>query len=185
MLEARRLTTQNMVADLISIAFTLVAIVINVLIVFTILIPMILGAPFVPIDKTVLKKMIALLQVQPGEKAADLGSGDGRIVIELARAGAHAVGYEINPLLALTSRKNIKKAEITKRASIQWKDFWTQDLSSFQVITLFGMPHMMKRLQEKLAKELRPGARVISHQFMFPDWPVSHQESQLYLYRVS
>ena len=150
---------------------------------------MLLGAPFVPIDVTVLKKMIALLRVQPGEKAADLGSGDGRVVIALDKAGAIAHGYEINPLLVLASRRNIKKVEQALRlrsgqASIHWKNFWTEDLSSFQIITLFGMPHMMKRLREKLARELKPGARVISHQFMFPDWPVSQQESQLYLYHL-
>lgn len=174
-----------MVVELISIAATLFAISINIFIISTILIPIIRGAPFVPIDPAVLKRMVELLRVQPGEKAADLGSGDGRVVIALARAGARAQGYEINPLLVLASRRNIKKAGILQRASIRWKDFWTQDLSSFQIITLFGMPHMMKRLREKLAKELQPGARVISHQFMFPDWPVSHQEDQLYLYRIS
>jgi len=146
---------------------------------------MLLGAPFVPINAMVLKRMVALLQIQPGEKAADLGSGDGRIVIELAKAGARAEGYEINPFLILTSRRNIKHAEVSQQAFIHWKNFWTEDLSSFQVITLFGMPHMMKKLQGKLTKELKPGARVISHQFRFPDWPISQQESQLYLYRVS
>ena len=146
---------------------------------------MLLGAPFVPINEGVLKRMIALLQVQPGEKAADLGSGDGRVVIELAKAGAKAKGYEINPFLVLTSRKNIKKMVVSREASIHWKSFWSQDLSDFQIITLFGMPHMMKRLAIKLRQELKPGARVISHQFMFPDWPISKQESQLYLYRIS
>lgn len=174
-----------MAAELISIAVTLFAISINIFILSTILIPMILGAPFVPIDTAVLKKMVALLRVQPGEKAADLGSGDGRVVIELAKAGAKAQGYEINLFLVLASRRNIRKAKVSGEASIYWRNFWRQDLSSFQVITLFGMPHMMKRLQEKLTKELKPGARVVSHQFMFPDWPVSQQEPQLYLYRVS
>lgn len=171
--------------ELLSIAITLFAIALNIFILTTVLIPMLLGAPFVPIDKTVLKRMIALLQVQPGEKAADLGSGDGRIVIELAKAGVRAHGYEINPLIVLTSRKNIKNARISQQASIHWKSFWNQDFSSFQIITLFGMPHMMKKLQEKLSRELKPGARVISHQFMFPDWQISQQESQLYLYRIS
>ncbi len=146
---------------------------------------MLLGAPFVPIDTTVLKRMIELLHIQPGEKAADLGSGDGRVVIALTKSGAKAQGYEINPLLVLTSHRNIKNAKVSNQASIHWKNFWTQDLSSFQVITLFGMPHMMKKLQEKLTRELKPGARIISHQFMFPDWPVAQQESQLYLYRIS
>ncbi len=173
-----------MILELISIAVTLFAISVNIFILTTILIPMTLGAPFVPIDKAVLKRMMVLLQIQPGDKAADLGSGDGRVVIELARAGAKAQGYEINPFLVLASRKNIKNTGVSKQVFIHWKSFWNQDLSSFQVITLFGMPHMMKQLQGKLARELKPGARVISHQFMFPDWPVSQQESQLYLYRI-
>ncbi|MDO8474498.1 MAG: 50S ribosomal protein L11 methyltransferase [bacterium] len=173
-----------MAVELISIAITLSAIAINIFILTTVLIPMLLGAPFVPIDKTVLKRMIALLQVQPGEKAADLGSGDGRVVIALAKAGAIAEGYEINQFLVLASRKNIKNAGISAQASIHWKNFWGQDLSSFQVVTLFGMPHMMKKLGAKLRKELKPGTKVISHQFMFPDWPISQQESQLYLYRI-
>lgn len=181
-----------MAVELISIAVTLVAIAVNIFILTTILIPMIWGAPFVPIDKTVLKRMVALVRVQPGEKAADLGSGDGRVVIELAKAGAQAEGYEINPLLVLASRKNIRKAKVSSQACIHWKNFWGQDLSSYQTITLFGMPHMMKRLQGKLTKELKPGARVVSHQFMFPDWQVSQQvlrlrsgqASQLYLYNV-
>jgi cyclopropane fatty-acyl-phospholipid synthase-like methyltransferase len=173
-----------MAAELISIAITLVAISINIFIISTILLPMLLGAPFVPIHEAALKRMVALLRVQPGEKAADLGSGDGRVVIELARAGAQAQGYEINPLLVFASRKNIRNAGISAQASIHWKNFWGQDLSSFQVITLFGMPHMMRKLQEKLARELKPGVRVISHQFMLPDWPISRQESQLYLYKL-
>lgn len=180
-----------MAVELISISVTLFAIVLNIFILTTILLPMFSGAPFVPINPVVLKRMVALLQIQPGEKAADLGSGDGRIVIELAKAGAKALGYEINPLLVLASRRTIKKAEQalqlrSGQASIHWKNFWTEDLSSFQVITLFGMPHMMKRLQEKLHRELKPGARVVSHQFKFPDWQVaqSQPESQLYLYRM-
>lgn len=175
-----------MSAELISIAITLVAIAINIFILTTILLPMLLGAPFVPIDVAVLKKMIELLNIQPGEKTADLGSGDGRVVIELARAGAEGQGYEINPFLVLASRKNIKKTEVSRRASIHWKNFWRQDLSSFQAITLFGMPHMMKKLQDKLARELKPGTRVISHQFRFPDWPIvqSQPEFKLYLYRT-
>lgn len=173
-----------MLVTFISIAITLVAIAINIFILTTILLPMISGAPFVPIDTAVLKRMLALVQVQPGEKAVDLGSGDGRIVLELARAGAKAHGYEINPFLMLASRRNIKNAGIAEHASIHWKSFWKEDLSSYQIVTLFGMPHMMKRLAIKLRKELKPGARVISHQFMFPDWPVSQQESQLYLYRI-
>ncbi|TSA46497.1 SAM-dependent methyltransferase, partial [bacterium] len=64
------------------------------------------GALFVPTHRDKVKKIIELAHVQPGEKAVDLGSGDGRILIALAQAGADAHGFEINPLLIIWSRYN-------------------------------------------------------------------------------
>ena len=86
--------------------------------------PFIFGAPFEPTSDRKLKIMMKLAKVKKGEKAVDHGSGDGKIVIALAKAGAEAHGYEINPLLVLFSRYKIKKAGLKGKAFIHWKNFW-------------------------------------------------------------
>ncbi|HEX9503161.1 MAG TPA: 50S ribosomal protein L11 methyltransferase [Patescibacteria group bacterium] len=128
------------------------------------------GAPFVPTDKLTLERMIMLAEIKPGEKLADLGSGDGRIIIAAAKAGAIAYGFEINPLLVLWSRYKIKKAGLADRAFVHWKSFWRVDFTPFDVVMLFGITGIMARLGQKLKAELKPGSRVISNIFKFPNW---------------
>ena len=135
-----------------------------------------------PTGSETVTRMVKLGDIHGGEKAADLGSGDGRIVIGLARAGAEAHGYEINPLLALWSRYQIRKAGLSDQATIHWKSFWRQDYTSFQVVTVFGMIHMMKPLEAKLRAELKPGSKVIANHFPLPTWPHSRKEGSVYLY---
>ena len=140
------------------------------------------GAPFVPTGSRTLKTMIDLANIQPDEKVADLGSGDGRIVIAIARVGAEAHGYEINPFLVLWSRYRINRAGLSRRAFVHWRDIWRVDFASFKVITVFGMVHIMGPLERKLRRELRPGSRVVSNTFKFPCWPLSSKEGRVYLY---
>ena len=140
------------------------------------------GAPFVLTDSRTVKTMTGLANIQPGEKAADLGSGDGRIVIAIARAGAEAHGYEINPFLVLWSRYRISRAGLSQRAFVHWRDFWKVDFASYKVITVFGMFHIMGPLERKLRRELVPGSRVVSNTFTFPRWPHSSKEGRVYLY---
>ena len=140
------------------------------------------GAPFVPTGSRTVKTMIDLANIQPDEKVADLGSGDGRIVIAIARVGAEAHGYEINPFLVLWSRYRINRAGLSRRAFVHWRDIWRVDFASFKVITVFGMVHIMGPLERKLRRELRPGSRVVSNRFTFPCWPHSSKEGRVYLY---
>jgi len=141
------------------------------------------GAPFVPTNQKVVEAMVKLAEVKPGDKAVDLGSGDGRLVIALAQAGAEAHGYEINPLLVLWARRRIKKAGLASKAFIHLKSFWSVDLSVFNIVTFFGIPYILNKLEKKLSQELKPGARVASHAFALKSWnqPVQHQHG-VYLY---
>lgn len=127
---------------------------------------------------------MALAAVTPGEKAIDLGSGDGRIVIALARAGAEAHGYEINPLLVWLGRREIKKAGLEKSAFIHWKDFWSVDFSNFNIVTVFGISHIMRVLKRKCRRELPAGARVVANSFPFPGWQFAEKANNVYLYKV-
>lgn len=140
------------------------------------------GAIYVPTTEKRVGQMLSLLDVKSGEKAADLGAGDGRLVIALAKAGAEAHGYEINPLLVLLARKNIKKAGLEGKAFMHFKNLWREDLGKFNIIVLYGMRHMMGKLEKKLKRELKPGSRVVSNYFTFSKWKSAKAEDNIYLY---
>ena len=142
------------------------------------------GAFFAKTEEEKVNKMILISDIKPGEKAVDIGSGDGGLVIAMAKAGAEAHGYEINPFLVWSSKNNIKNAGLDGKAFIHWKNLWKVDFSEFDVAVLFGIPHMMKKLETKLKKEMKPGSRVISNSFIFPNWQHSKKEDSVYLYKI-
>jgi len=146
--------------------------------------PLARGAVYVPSapEKTIL--IAELSAAAPGQRAADLGSGDGRVVIALARRGAEAHGYEVNPVLVLISRRAIRRAGLADRAFVHWKSFWRADFSRFDVLTLFQGSFIMRRLERKIRRELRPGARVVSDFWAFPTLVPETRNGTLYRYRV-
>lgn len=138
------------------------------------------GAPFLPTHQERLERALRLVNLKPGQKIADLGAGDGRILIACAKKGARAFGFEINPFLVWRAKSNIKKAEVG--AVCQWKSFWKQDFSSFDIVFVYGITHIMKKLEKKLQRELKPGAKVVSFIFSFPGWQPAIKENGIYLY---
>jgi len=141
------------------------------------------GAIYVPTKKDKVEKMIKLLNVKPGERAVDIGSGDGRLVIALAKAGAIATGFEINPFLVKIARRKIKKAGLEGKAFIYCKNFWKEDFSPYGAVSLYGMSHIMKGLEKKLKKELKKEARIVSNTFSFPNWSPAKKEDNIFLYK--
>jgi len=141
------------------------------------------GAPYVPTKPEAVEIMLAMIDVRPGMKAVDIGSGDGRIVIAMAKRGIEAHGYEINPVLVWISRRNIKRAGLEHLAKIYRKDLWNANFSHYDIVTLFGVSYIMKRLEKKLQSELKPGAQVVSMGFAFPSWPPSDKRGNIFLYR--
>lgn len=140
------------------------------------------GAPFMTSGKNPIRRIIALAEIKPGQKAADLGSGDGRIVIAMARAGAIAHGYEINPLLVWWSRRKIVREGLSGKAFIHQKSFWNEDFSSFDLISIYGIGYIMKDLEEKLRRELPQGAKVAANAFEFPNWQYAKRDNGIFLY---
>lgn len=143
------------------------------------------GAPYVATKPERVTAMIKLAGVTRGDRAVDLGSGDGRLVAALAKAGARAEGYEINPLLVWLSRRRISKDGLSNSTHIRTRSFWGANLSHADIITVYGMPHIMGRLERKLRRELKPGTRVVSNVFTFPSWRPAKQSGQAYLYVYS
>jgi hypothetical protein len=151
---------------------------------FFVFFPLGRGAIYDPSSQEEARVMADLAEVRPGAKAADLGSGDGRVVIALARRGAEAHGYEVNPILVLISRRNIRQQGLAGRAFIHWGNFWQRDLSRYELITVFQVGFVMARLEAKLKHDLAHGSCVVSHYWRFPTLKPEMSKGNIYRYRI-
>lgn len=145
------------------------------------ILPRIRGPVYVPTENEDVEKMLALAQVRAGELAVDLGAGDGRIVVALAKAGANVHGIELNPDMVKVAERALQKEKL-RNAKIYWQSFWDLDFGMYDVVTIYGFPSMMAELEGKLRTELKPGARVISNRYTFPKWKHKQRVDELYLY---
>jgi precorrin-6B methylase 2 len=127
---------------------------------------------YVPTPEEIVDAMLQTAAVTSADVVYDLGSGDGRIVIEAAKKyGALGVGIELDQDLVKRATKNAEKAGVADKVRFVRSDFFKVDLSPATVVTLFLSQSTNLRLQPKLLRELKPGARVVSHRFpMPPDW---------------
>ena len=116
-------------------------------------------------------EMLKLAGVTKGDVVYDLGSGDGRLVIAAARDfGARGVGVEIDAKLVQDSRESALKTGVADRTQFLWQDIWETDIAPATVVTLYLRQDVNLKLRPKLFRELRPGTRVVSHDFDMGDW---------------
>ena len=128
-------------------------------------------APYVPTPHEVVNRMLELAEIKPGDVLYDLGSGDGRIVVAAAKKfGIRAVGFEIDPGLVKDSRQIIKQAGLEELVEIREQDIRTVDFSPASIVTLNLYPAANLRLRPVLLRDLKPGSRVISHDFGMGSW---------------
>jgi phospholipid N-methyltransferase len=128
------------------------------------------GGPYVPTPQIVVDEMLRMARVGSNDFVVDLGSGDGVIVLTAARQyKAHGMGIEIDPDLVKLSNESAKNTGVADRASFLVQDVFMADLSRATVLTLYLLPSMMSDLQSKVFQELKPGARVVSHDYHFGD----------------
>jgi SAM-dependent methyltransferase len=133
--------------------------------------PPALDVIFVATDLEVVRAMLDTAKVGPGDVVYDLGCGDGRIVITAAqRYGARGVGVDLDPERIREARDNAARAGVTDRVTFVQQDLFTTDVSVATVVALYLSPELNLRLRPKLLRELRPGSRVVSHQFDMGDW---------------
>jgi SAM-dependent methyltransferase len=115
--------------------------------------------------------MLKIAGVTKDDVVYDLGSGDGRLVIAAAKQfGARGVGVEIDPRLIQQSNENARVADVSDRVKFVQQDLFQTDLSEATVVTLYLLPEVNLQLRPKLLRELKPGTRLISHQFDMKDW---------------
>lgn len=126
---------------------------------------------YVATPEQVAAEMLRLAGVTASDVVYDLGSGDGRLVIAAARDfGARGVGVEIEAGLVQESREAAARAGVTERATFLWQDLFATDIAGATVVTLYLRDDVNLRLRPKLLRELRPGTRVVSHDFGMGDW---------------
>jgi cyclopropane fatty-acyl-phospholipid synthase-like methyltransferase len=145
---------------------------------------------YVPTSDALVDIMLETAGVTSRDLVYDLGSGDGRLVIAAARKfGARGVGVEIDPDLVKQSIRNAQKAGVADKVRFVQGDLFATDLSAATVVTMFLSQSINARLEPKLKRELKPGARVVSHRFpMPPDWKpdrdISARATHVYLWTI-
>jgi ribosomal protein L11 methylase PrmA len=126
---------------------------------------------FVPTPQDVVEDMLRLANVRKGDVLYDLGSGDGRIPITAARKyGVKATGIDIDPERIREATENARKAGVTKLVEFRQEDLFKADFRDATIITLYLLPDLNVRLRPKLWDELKPGTRIVSHQFEMGTW---------------
>ncbi len=129
-------------------------------------------APYYPTPELVVQKMLEFGELKPGETMFDLGSGDGRIVFMAAKQfQANAIGVELDNDLARQSAERVRQLHLEKNARIIHGDLLKQDYSSADLVTVYLLPSSINdKVKPLLEKQLKKGARVVSHDFNFPGW---------------
>src|SRR5215475_15376225 len=127
--------------------------------------------PYVPTPQIVVDEMLKLADVTAKDFVVDLGSGDGRIILTAAKTfKASGLGVDIDTKLVELSNKEAKSQGLDDRAKFIEQDMFKADLSKATVVTLYVLPDFMEKLRPKLSKELKPGARIVAHDYYMSEW---------------
>jgi SAM-dependent methyltransferase len=130
-----------------------------------------LDVPYVPTKEPVLDRMLQMARVRPGDVLYDLGCGDGRIVIAAARRfGIRGVGIDIDPARIAEAQENARKAGVSDRVRFIQGDLFDADIRDATVVTLYLLPEVNLKLRPKLLSDLKPGTRIVSHNYDMGDW---------------
>jgi len=126
--------------------------------------------PYVNTPMEIVERMLRMAEVKSGDYVIDLGSGDGRIIIEAAKRGARGLGVDYDPRLVEAATGNARRAGVANRARFETRDIFDTDLSRASVITMYLLPDFNAKLLPRLLR-LKPGTRIVSHDGGIGDWP--------------
>lgn len=130
-----------------------------------------LDVPYIATDLQVVDAMLGLAEVKPDDNVIDLGSGDGRILIAAARSlGAHGLGVDIDPARVREATANAEEAGVSSRVRFRQQDLFETPLGGADVLTLYLLPEVNLRLRPRILGQMRPGTRVVSHDYDMGDW---------------
>jgi len=149
-----------------------------------------LDVPYVPTPDDIVAEMIRMAGITEKDIVYDLGCGDGRIVIAACKkTGARGVGVDIDPDRIAECLVNAKEARVGDRVKFIQQDLFKTDFSEATVLALYLLPELNVKLRPRILNELKPGSRVISHNYSMGDWlpdTARHMDSghTIYLWKV-
>jgi ubiquinone/menaquinone biosynthesis C-methylase UbiE len=130
-----------------------------------------LDVPYVPTNQQTVDAMLRVANVGPGDFVIDLGSGDGRILVTAAKQrGARGFGVDIDPQRVSEAMENAKAAGVSDRVRFFQRNLYETKIAEATVVTLYLLPRVNIELRSRLLAELKPGTRVVSHDFDMGDW---------------
>jgi SAM-dependent methyltransferase len=139
------------------------------------------AGPYVPTPWKIVEDMLRLASVRKDDFVMDLGSGDGRLVITAAeRYGARGAGVDIDSALVKLANENAVKAGVADRVKFEKRDLFETNLTEVSVLTLYLLPHTVTQLVPRIFAEMKPGSRVVSHDYPLGPWqPERHLQFDL------
>src|SRR5687767_5153661 len=126
--------------------------------------------PYVQTPMEIVERMLRMAEVKKDDYVIDLGSGDGRIIIEAAKRGARGLGVDLDPNLVKHATENARQAGVGERTRFEVRDIFETDLSGASVVAFYLLPDFNAKLMPKLLK-LKPGTRIVSHDGGIGEWP--------------
>jgi len=168
-------------------ALSILVLVFFILLFGVVVLPAFFGSPWHPLLPGTIRKILDFADVQPGEKIYDLGSGDGRVLIQAARHyGAKGVGLEIDPVKVWVARKLARWAGVSDRVQIERKNFLDFDFRDADVIYVYLTHQALDKLIPKILPYLKPSTRIVSYRFCLGNRQPSKTNSKqnLFMYRL-
>lgn len=139
------------------------------------------GAPYLPTKRKTAETALDMLELRAGQHLVDLGSGDGAVLIAAARRKIYSTGYELNPIIWFVSY--VRCLPYRRYITIRLGNFWSISIpKGTNAVFVFLLDKYMKRLDEKLIKELKKGSKVASYTFEIPGRKVISEKNAVYLY---
>jgi 16S rRNA A1518/A1519 N6-dimethyltransferase RsmA/KsgA/DIM1 with predicted DNA glycosylase/AP lyase activity len=141
------------------------------------------GAPYLPTLKNQIDSIFELLDLRKGQTIIELGSGDGRILLEAGKRGIKAIGYELNPILVMYSRIKVYKYRGTVK--VIWGNYWVKDWPETDGIFVFLLDRYMQRLNKKVIQKYSKPINLVSFAFKIPDRKIDSSKKGLFLYKYN
>lgn len=139
------------------------------------------GAPYLPTLNQPLQEAYSMMDLRPGDRLLELGSGDGRMLRLAAEQGVYAIGYELNPILVIWTR--LRHWRYRKYIQVYWRDFWLTEWPPSDAVYVFLIDRYMNRLHNRLIRYCgKNKLKVVSNSFAIPDMQPTLKKNTHYLY---